>query len=212
MFLINAIYFKGTWTYQFADTMTTDWQFNNQDGSHSQIQMMRGDFELGFLANDEVTLARLPYGDEKYSMLLLLPPRETSINQFVSQLNPARLADWVSNLQEDTVTIGLPRFTMAYDKLLNDILKDMGMVDPFVAGTADFSKIRPENDLFISKIKHKSFVEVNEEGTEAAAVTVVEFGITSLGPTVLIADRPFLFLIQDDESGTILFVGKAGQM
>lgn len=212
MFLINAIYFKGTWTYQFADSLTTDWQFSNQDGSHSQIQMMRGDFELGFFSDEDVTLARLPYGDEKYSMLLLLPPPETTINQFVGQLDQAKLSDWISKLEEDTVKIGLPRFTMAYDKLLNEILSEMGMVDPFIPGTADFSKIRSENDLFISKIKHKSFIEVNEEGTEAAAVTVVEIGITSFGPTVLIADRPFLFLIQDDESGTILFIGKAGKI
>ena len=213
MFLINAIYFKGTWTYQFADTMTIDdWLFTNQDGSQTQVPMMRGDFLLDYFSNDDVTMVRLPYGDEKYSMLVLLPPYGTPINQFVDNLDQATLADWAGGLEEDTIIIGLPRFTMDYDKKLNDVLMQMGMVDPFISGLADFSKMSSQYELFISLVKHKSFIEVNEEGTVAAAVTVVGIGYTSIGPKTLIADRPFLFMIQDDESGTILFVGKAGLM
>lgn len=213
MFLINAIYFKGTWTYQFETDSTETRNFTNQDGSISEVDMMRGTFLLNRFKNDDLSMVELPYGNEKYSMLLLLPNLSTDINQLVAGLNHESLNSWVDGLSEDTTILGLPRFKMEYEKKLNDILIDMGMPDAFIEGLADFSLIRPENDLFISKVKHKSFVEVNEEGTEAAAVTVVVIATSSNGgPLSFYVDRPFLFLIRDRESGTILFIGKAGQM
>lgn len=212
MFLINAIYFKGTWTYQFADTATTATNFYNYDGSRSEIMLMKSDFYIDYCYNEEATLARLPYGDNRYSMLLILPNYGDDINAFVAGLTDDRLSAWTGAMTKDTIFVGLPRFKLEYDKNLNKSLQELGMIEPFIPFTADFSRIRGENDLYIDFIRHKSYVEVNEAGTEAAAVTVIGFATSNGDPHALVANRPFIFMIQDDETGTILFVGKVNAL
>lgn len=212
MFLINAIYFKGTWTYQFEDTATTDSKFYNYDGTQSDIKMMKGNFNIDYYYGEEATLARLPYGNDRYSMLLVLPHYGDDINEFVANLTADKLATWTGSMRRDTNFVALPRFKLEYDKILNKSLQKLGMTDAFIGGLADFSGIREQNDLFIDYVRHKSYVEVNEAGTEAAAVTIVGFATSNGDPHAIFINRPFLFFIQDDETGTILFVGKVNEL
>lgn len=213
MFLINAIYFKGEWTYQFEDSLTREQNFYNQDGSENAVSMMNIYNEFGYYQTEQTQIVELPYGDKKYSMLVLLPKADIAINDFVASLDNSILNDWTSLMEVDTVILGLPKFTIEYEKSLKEALKALGIEEAFSPMTADFSGMRPQKDLFISEVKHKSFIEVNEVGTEAAAVTSVEVGITSVGQQKFMSvNRPFVYLIRERDSGTILFVGKVAKL
>jgi serpin B len=209
MFLINAIYFKGIWTYQFDPQQTRDDQFTLPDGSKKACKMMNLTAELPYFANARFQAVDLPYGDADFSMTILLPHPQTPIDALVADLQHENWQLWTKSFAKQTGNLSLPKFTLEYDLTLNEVLKVLGMEVAFSPEQADFTKMRRIRDLYISKVKHKTFVEVNEEGTEAAAVTSVEIGVTSIGGGFTMrVDRPFVFAIRENHSGTILFVGK----
>lgn len=152
----------------------------------------------------------LPYGNGKFSMTIFLPRLGKSVDSLVAEFNQENWNQWVNSFSGQQGTLQLPKFTLEYELTLNDILKALGMSIAFDPSQADFVRMYkgPER-LYISKVKHKTFVEINEEGTEAAAVTSVEMKCTSVFPSCLMrVDRPFVFTIRENHSQTILFMGK----
>ena len=213
MYLINALYFKGDWLRPFDTDDTRPGDFRLEDGSTVRVDMMHQEDKFATYISDEVQMIELPYGDSLFSMTVLLPNDPgMPIDRFVEEkMTAANLKTWRSNLTVGSrdVIVQMPKFEMEYEIEYNDILKAMGMELAFSEWEADFTGIAdvsPQN-LFISEVKHKTFIRVDEEGTEAAAVTSVGIGITSMPPSIIV-DRPFAFIIHERESGTNLFMGK----
>jgi serine protease inhibitor len=207
MYLINAIYFKGIWKSEFDEASTTDGSFYLPDGSLVKVPVMKQTTALRLTSNELFSMVELPYGQGNFSMLVLLPLAGHSPDDIIHELAPEKWDEWTGSLEETNVTLHLPRFSYSYRNELNDELEAMGMGIVFT-GEADFSKINGTGDLLISKVLHKSFVEVNEEGTEAAAVTSVEVELTAFPGNVMFnVNRPFLFAIREIKTGTILFIG-----
>jgi serine protease inhibitor len=208
MFLINAIYFKGFWTYQFDKDLTKDDLFTLPDGSKKACKMMKQKGELQYFENADFQAIDLPYGDGDFSMSIFLPHPEKNIDSLIAKFNQENWNLWIGSFSKHELTLYLPKFTLEYELTLNDVLKALGMGIAFDPLKADFSKMyKGPESLFISKVKHKTFVDVNEEGTEAAAVTSVGLAMTSVG-TIMRIDRPFVFVIRENKSQTILFIGK----
>jgi serpin B len=214
MFLINAIYFNGAWTKEFDPDATREIPFTLPGGGSKEHPVMFREGEFSYLEGDGFAAARLPYGEnERIGMYIFLPDRESSLADFYGQLDAANWARWMSSFQLREGEIGLPRFKYEYEATLNEGLKALGMAIAFSAEEADFSGMRPiPPRLYISAVKHKTFIEVNEAGTEAAAATSTEVKVTSLLPSdednfTLIVDRPFFFSIVDDQTGALLFMG-----
>lgn len=212
MFLINAIYFKGSWVYQFDESQTEEKPFYLLDGSTTTCQLMSQKAVHGHLFNENFAAVDLPYGDGSYSMILFLPEQGRNPDDLIAQLNSENVNAWLGQFSSDSVDVFIPRFKLEYDRELKDDLTALGMGIAFDPNNADFNNMYSIGygiNVFISKVKHKTFVEVNEEGTEAAAVTSVGMGYTSIPETpVFRADRPFVFMIRENETGTILFIGK----
>jgi len=213
MYLINALYFKGDWLRQFDKKDTRPSDFYLENGQTVTVDMMYQQDRFATYFSDEVEMIELPYGDSLFTMTVLLPTdRNMHIDRFVDEKVTAQnLKNWRSNLFVSSmdVMIHLPKFELEYEIEYNDILKAMGMELPFDEWNADFkgiADVSPQN-LYISEVKHKTFVRVDEEGTEAAAVTSVGVGVTSMPPAIVV-DRPFVFIIHERESGTNLFMGK----
>lgn len=211
MYLINAIYFKGDWLSKFDKDDTRKADFFLENGETVQVDMMSQKEKFAAYFSQDVQMIELPYGDSLFTMSVLMPgDPEMSLDQFIEEeVTQENLAQWRSNLRVSEVPLELPKFEMEYEITYNDILKSMGMEHAFNEGLADFSGIAdvsPQN-LYISEVKHKTFVSVDEEGTEAAAVTSVGVGLTSLPPSMIV-NRPFVFIIHERESGTNLFMGK----
>ncbi len=206
MFLINAIYFKGAWTYQFDKNDTKDDWFYLPDGSMKRCRMMeqRGFFD--YFENKAFEALDLPYGDGDFSMTIFLPRLGVDIDSLIEELNQENLNHWLDRFEKDSIDVYIPKFKLEYESGLNYVLMRLGMGIAFDPGKADFSKMYEEGPVWIDTVKHKSFIEVNEEGTEAAAVTVVvmEKGL----PPGFRVNRPFVFMIRENVSGTILFMGK----
>lgn len=207
MFLINAIYFKGTWTYEFNKDLTTDDLFTTPDGSKIPCKMMNQEGEFLYLETADFQAVDLPYGDECISMTIFLPRPGKSVDSLIAQFTPENWTGWIGNLSKASLNLQFPKFKLEYEIKLNDVLQALGMGICFDPGRADFSKMNRDFALFISQVKHKTFVEVDEEGTEAAAVTVVEMRYTSIG-LIMRVDRPFVFVIRENHSNTLLFMGK----
>jgi len=210
MYLINAVYFKGTWVYEFDPEETRDATFSNADGSVTTVPMMTQQATLPYVESDLFAAVDLPYGDSLFSMTVLLPKPGVDINTLAGLLDETRWAAWTGAFEGEDVVLSLPRFTVEYRESLVDVLKSLGIEAAFASNAADFSRINGTGDLWISDVIHKTFVEVNEEGTEAAAVTAVVIETTSVGggPKTFRVDRPFVFAIRERESGSILFIGK----
>ncbi len=208
LYLMNAIYFKGTWTQQFDPRQTRDAPFHRADGTQQSVRMMSlDDAKVRSFQDAEVQVVDLPYSREAFSMTLVLPAPGRSLEEVVSTLDDGRWGEWMGRLHEGRLTVQIPRFRLEYDRKLNETLQALGMQKTFDR-TADLSGISP-GPLFIHEVRQKTFVEVNEEGTEAAAATSVGVGPTSLPPRFR-ADRPFLAVIRERLSGTILFIGIIG--
>jgi serpin B len=209
MYLINAIYFKGSWRQKFDAKETKDQPFTLVDRSKKQVKLMHALGSFSYYGDSELQIIDLPYGDSLFSMTVLLPQAGTDINSFVARLTEADVHGWIGAMHTTSeMEVYLPKFKLEYDKRLNEMLEAMGMAIVF-SDTADFTRINRGGELAISEVKHKTFVEVNEEGTEAAAATSV--GITldsSLPPPPMRVDRPFVFLIRERTSGAVLFMGK----
>lgn len=214
MYLINAIYFKGTWKYQFDKKETVQEPFYPNNAGWMNVATMKMKALLPYYSDTLLQAVRLPYGGENFSMTILLPAPEHTTSDVVTALNASY---WKAIEDEyttaDSVQVYLPKFRFKTDRLLNDVLSEMGLGIAF-SPQADFSGINPDADLMISRVIHSTFVEVNEEGTEAAAVTVVEIVETSMPEDHTIhfrVNRPFIFFITEMTSGAILFQGRVQQ-
>jgi len=211
MFLINAIYFKGIWTYQFDPKLTEEGQFYQPSGQVIPCKFMKQEREFLYQHDEQVQSVDLPYGEGDFRMAVMLPKAGYSINQIISQLSDEEFFQWLNRFQSRKGILELPKFKISYEKNLNDVLKSLGMAIAFSGAEADFTNLfSGPGNAFISLVKHKSFVQVDEEGTEAAAATSVTMSRTSIGNDdfYMRADRPFLFVLYDNYSKTILFLGK----
>lgn len=210
LFLINAIYFKGEWSDPFDPEMTRNLAFNLHDGSQKDLPVMFKNDDFRYLETEDFQAVSLPYGkNERVSMYVFLPAANSSLEELYGEMNVTNWNKWIASFGNMEGEIGLPRFKFEYEASLNDALIALGMGIAFDGNAADFSGMHPTPPrLVISEVKHKTFIEVNEEGTEAAAVTSVEVGMTAMPETFsMIIDRPFFFAIADDLTGTILFMG-----
>jgi serine protease inhibitor len=211
MFLINAIYFKGTWREQFDPNKTGDGSFAATTGAQTVKMMRQDDATIRLGAIPGATVGELIYGNGAFVMTVLLP--ETAgggnVETLAAALDTTRWSAAIAGLTERTMDVALPKFRLEYERELKEDLMALGMRVPFgETGPADFTRMSPVGDaLQIAFVKHKTFVDVNEEGTEAAAVTNVGIEVVSLPPCFCV-DRPFLFAIRERFSGTILFMGK----
>ncbi|XP_043832106.1 leukocyte elastase inhibitor-like [Dromiciops gliroides] len=215
--LVNAIYFKGNWEDKFDEANTTDAPFRLNKREKKSVKMMyqKKKLRYGYIEALKCRVLELPYKDKDLSMIILLPndieDDSTGLQEIEKQLTMEKLTEWThhDNMGIIDVHVRLPKFKMENTYYLNSDLARMGLCDLFISGKADLSGISGNRDLIISKIVHKSFVEVNEEGTEAAAATagIAEFAM--LRPEEeFTADHPFLFFIRHNISGNILFFGR----
>ena len=211
MYLINAIYFNGSWTTRFDKSQTRPDQFTTVTGATAPVAMMRRTDTVRVAETADAQVLDLPYGGGAFTMTVLLPKPGKSIGALVSSLTAESWQAAVTNTVARSVELQMPRFSLRWEALLNDPLKALGMRQAFEGGRADFSRMSSTagDRLYISRVKQKAFVDVHEEGTEAAAVTSVEIRVTcACGPQVIRIDRPFVFAIRERLSGTILFLGK----
>lgn len=207
MFLINALYFKGTWKYEFEKNKTRDDWFIQPNGTRSTCKMMVQESEFNYFANEDFQAIDLPYGDGAFSMTIFLPKQNRDVNSFIASITESNWNNWLSSFTKQKVKLYLPKFKLEYEIQMKNILTALGMGIAFDPGNADFTKIY--RGAYISRVKHKTFVDVYEEGTEAAAVTSVEIGIISVREDIIMrCDKPFVFVIREKNSNSILFIGK----
>jgi serine protease inhibitor len=208
LFLVNAVYFKGNWTKPFDPKLTIDRPFTLLDGGSKSVPMMAQQGRYLYAETDEFQAIGLPYGSGRLSMYVFLP--KSSLTDFTTSLTSENWSNWTEQFSKRRGAIQLPRFKFEYGVNLTEPLKAIGMADAFDPTKADFSGISAEKTV-ISQVQHKTFIEVNEEGTEAAASTSV--GIATLSaptepPFQMVVDRPFFAAIRDNETGTVLFMGR----
>ena len=213
MYLINAIYFKGSWTQRFDRALTRDRAFTLRGGGGVATPTMEhsAPAPARYHFGDGVTLVDLPYGGRAWSMTILLPEAAADIDSLVAGLTQVRWDGWMAALDTGGVIVTLPKFTLRYEDSLNVVLSALGMREAFCGPwLTDFTRLLPTGGACISKVRHKTFVDVYEEGTEAAAVTSVEIRDTSAppGPPHIVVDRPFLVAIRERLTGTVLFLGR----
>ena len=215
MYLINAIYFNAPWKYEFEKGDNYQGDFNLEDGTKYQTEFMRISGNFQYTTNEDFIAVELPYGDSTFSMVVMLPTSGKDISEFVSSLEFDKWDTWFGNSRFTGVQVDLPKFKYEFKKLLNDPLINLGLGVAFSEFDADFTRINPDGNLFISRVIHQTFIDVQEEGTEAAAATIVEISLTSAGgggsPIYFKADQPFLYLIIENSTGAIVFIGKVGK-
>jgi serine protease inhibitor len=221
MYLINAVYFKGDWRSQFQKSRTAPAPFTRADGVTRQVDMMDGKVGYRTIFSHDPAAAtgvELPYARGAFTAIAMLPPRDQSIRDFVAGLDRVEWARWMAafdeqaereNTDRDGIQVRLPKFEIEWSDSLIAPLRALGMTDAFEEELADFSRMTGGRDLFITEAFQKTFLRVDEEGTEAAAATAIGMGPTSAPPS-LSFDRPFLFAIRERFSGTILFIGVIG--
>jgi len=209
--LTNAIYFKGNWASQFKKRLTADQPFWISSDSSIQIPMMHQIKEFNYTETYLAQILELPYAGKDLSMIILLPKGRDGLRQLENSLTFKNLTSWINGLWKRKVDVYLPKFKMDWKLEIASTLRQMGMTDAFTLGSADFSGMNGSKSLCISAILHKAYIDVNEEGTEAAAATaVVTFGAApSMDmPIIFCADHPFIFLIRENQSRNILFMGR----
>lgn len=207
LFLINAVYFKASWQFQFDKTKTKEEDFTLLNGNKKLVQMMHQFGNFLYYENEKFQAISLPYGNGNMSMYIFLPSKNLTLKEIYKDLNIKNWKKWLADFHKEEVYLALPRFKIEYEKKLNGNLKNLGMGIAFNK-SADFSDMSGVKNIFIDEIAHKTFVDVNEEGTEAAAATSVEMIVADGGHKYyMTVDHPFLFVIRDNKTGIILFIG-----
>lgn len=212
LILISAIYFNGVWQTPFKAELTQDLPFNLLDGSQKQVPTMFRSGMFDYLRGDGFQAVQLPYAGDKLRMIVFLPDEGRTLAQFQETLTSQNWEAWRAQFVPKQGQLFLPRFKVQYSIGLNDVLQQMGMALAFDSQRADFSGMRPiPPNVFISDVQHLAYVDVNEAGTEAAAATAVQMGVTSAMPTedtfTMQVDRPFFFVIEDSGTGNLIFIG-----
>ena len=209
MFLMNALYFKGTWTYQFKPENTQDRTFYRDDGAEVQVEMMHEKMAVKTVYGNNYQAIELTYGQKNFSMVIILPDYITTMDDFLAEFYVEQWDYMISDIESAEVTedmdIFIPKFKFEYEKKLNEQLETLGMIDAFIPIKADLSKISDIN-LYVDFVKQNTFIEVNEEGTEAAAVTTI--GINYTGINEFMVNKPFVFAIRETTTNALLFLGK----
>nr|XP_056710841.1 serpin B6-like [Euleptes europaea] len=215
--LVNAIYFKGNWANQFLQDRTKERPFKINKNESRPVQMMykKAKFNMAYISDYQTKILELPYVENELSMIILLPDEiqdnSTGLEKLEREITYEKLMDWVNPEMMDLteVELSLPKFKLEEQYDLKPILGSMGMAEAFDPGKANFSGMSSSNDLVLSEVVHKSFIEVNEEGTEAAAATAAVMMLRcALIVPRFTADHPFLFFIRHNKTGTMLFCGR----
>ena len=214
LFLINAIYFKGQWQFEFKKESTKPEPFKLPGGEQKQHPMMSQSGSYNYYKGADFQAVALPYGQGRLSMYVFLPDEQKPLEQFERNLTPENWDTWMKSFNMSPGDVMLPRFKVEWESNLNDALKAIGMAEAFDSSRANFSQmatVNGGNKLYISEVKHKTWAEVNEEGTVAAAVTSVGISLTSVQKPrerfSMKVDRPFFFAIRDNQTGVLLFMG-----
>ncbi len=207
VYLINAVYFLGSWTREFDSKQTRKGKFHTSAKTNIQCEMMSMDEDFKYLENELFQAVNIPYGEGKLMMTIFLPLPDFNLDHFYRELTPENWQQWK---EEFTMTDGylqFPKFKMEFSIDLVETLRSLGMIEAFDSQSADFKRLAKDTFLYIDEIKHKTFINVNEEGTEAAAITSVGMKTVSIPPPgfVMIVNRPFSFMIRNEN--TIIFAG-----
>lgn len=207
MYLINTIYFNAPWKFKFDKNKTTTELFHNSNKIAINCNMMNSYGGYDQYTDETLTALSLPYGNGSFRMLLL-QPQGVNIDEYIAQLDYTKFAEINATLKKININISVPRFKMEFEDKLNDYLANLGLSIAFMPGAADFSNMyKGPESLFISEVKHKSYVDVNEEGTEAAAATSIGIDLTAT-PNSFKFNSPFVFIIHDTKTNTVMFIGK----
>ncbi|MDD3432132.1 MAG: serpin family protein, partial [Bacteroidales bacterium] len=211
MFLLNALYFKGSWVQKFDKAKTAESPFYLAGGNQTEVNMMYQKAEFPYFEDDAVQVVDLPFGNEAFSMVFVLPRQGVDMDELIATLNAANWDNWLQQLNKTEINLKLPRFKLEYEKELIPTMSALGMQSAFDSQRADFSLINAAQNLYIGLLKQKTFVKVDEEGAEAAAVTVVGMKLTAAMPEIqMTLDRPFLFMIKEKSTSCVLFMGRIG--
>jgi serpin B len=209
MYLLNAIYFNGEWKYRFDTNETANRPFTKEDKTVVQVPVMTIEKPFNYYAHQSFELLEVPYGSGKYSMLIFLPVSGKNTGDVISLMSSKNVNEWISKLSEQKKTVYLPKFEFKFDNSLVDELSALGMTDAFSESKANLSGISDAAKLYVSEVMHKSYIKVDERGTEAAAVTGITVGVTSMPmDNSFRVDRPFVFAIREKDTQSVLFIGK----
>jgi serine protease inhibitor len=208
MYLLNAVYFEAKWRYPFNKDDTYNGEFELADGSTKICRMMKQQNMFHFYSDENFSAVDIPYGNSGFSMTLLLPAENIDIETAINLLSNNEWSDIIYGMRNSEIFVSIPKFKFEYevDDLI-EALTQLGMGICFDPYFADFRNINKDGGLYIDEAKHKTYIEVDEEGTKAAAVTSIGFGYTSMPPSIIF-NRPFFFAIRENKSQTILFMGK----
>lgn len=208
MFLLNALYFKGDWKYQFDAKNTRDETFKLENGSGKPVKMMYAKSSFKNFSAAGYDMVQLPYANGQFNMTLLVPKGENTVNKMLTDINSGDWERFRNGTSESNIEVGLPRFTLEYSAQLKQTLEKMGIQKAFTSA-AELGKIHATADLFVDFVKQDAFLGIDEKGTEAAAVTSIGIGVTSAGPNQkIVCNRPFALIISENTSNTILFMGR----
>lgn len=211
MVLLNAVYFNGIWSSKFDNKKTYNLPFTLSDGTSKTTAMMKQESSQEFASNDLFSAVNLPYGKGHFLMTVILPNEKKTTKDVIAQLNVGNWRNWMKSFKSEKLVITMPRFKFSWDLALQEVLTQMGMKQAFGSGIANFGGISNDMNLYINSVIHKTYIDVNENGTEAAAVTVGRFATATEEPDpnkYFNVNRPFLFAITEKTTGAILFVGE----
>lgn len=206
MFLINAIYFKSLWANKFDPSKTVTKPFLTSNNTEVQTPFMNGEINCNYYNGTDATLLELPYSNNKYSMVIVLPTGNKSLNDIIGELGSDNWQNWTSQMHNFKADLYMPKFQYSYSIKLNNALTSLGMGIAF-SPLADFSRISTTSGLQITEVDHKAYINVDESGTTAAAATSVVVGISAAPVNLISIDHPFLFVIREMKTGLILFIG-----
>lgn len=207
--LLNAMAFNGTWQYEFDEQKTYEGTFLTGEDDKTSVSMMRQKASYPYIKRDTYEAVTMPYGEGRIAMTAFLPNDTSSLEALINNMTLEGLQNDLQQKDKQEMTVHFPKFTMTYEQKLNDTLMALGMNQAFDVGEADFSRMLQDgSSLYIDEVRHKTFIEVDEKGTEAAAVTSVAMNETAAVGREIKFNQPFLFVIHDRETGAILFMGQ----